>query len=213
MIRISCTLLEQVRVAPAQHGKMIATIEKPKPGGSHGMFAYWQDTAKLIHDGKLTISEAVTYLQNKFLRFDDTVNNSRKQIKLVEQLIKYCATYKKNKFEFVDSKHHMNWDIVEGVRLTGLTPWVVHNRDGYFSYVTIEHTVDWQSQLRFPLIQQYLTANHIDCDVTEMQVGVYFLETDQFEFRNYSNREIRLYISETGNIFQSVLDEYTKWKK
>ncbi len=213
MITISCTLLEQVRVSPTAHGKIIATTDKPKSGGQHGMFAYWQDVVKLVHTGDLTISEGIKELQNKFNRFDSNLRNSNKQSKLIEQFAKYCASYDKQKFEFIDSKHQMKWDIVNGVRLTGLTPWVVHNKDGYFSYIITEQPFDWQSQLRFPLIQQYLIDNHIECDSNEMQVGIYCLETNSFEFKNYSKREIQTWVSKTGEIFQTVLDEYQKWKK
>lgn len=213
MIRISCTNLEQVRVAPAQHGKMIATIEKPKSSGRRGMFTCWQEAASSFHTTNVSVSETVKLLQKKFMQFDENLVNSRRQAKLADQLTNYCALYEKSKFEFIDSKHHMNWDIVAGVRLTGNTPWVVHNSDGYFSFIPVEQPIDWQTQLRFPLIQQYLSSNHIECDVTEMRVGVYCLTTNKFEFKVYSTNEIQMFISETGEIFQTVLDEFNKWKK
>lgn len=212
MIKIPCSMLEQVRLAPTAYAQMIAKSDKPKSGGSHGMFAYWQDVAKLVHTDELTLPEALKELQNKFIRFDDNLRNRSKQSSLLEKLPKYIAQYEKHKFQFIDTKHKMKWDIAEGVRLTGLTPWVVKNQEGYFSYIFTDATLDWRDQLRFPLIQQYLTGNNIDCDITEMYVGIYCLETNSFDFKSYSSKEIKMWVSEAGNIFQTVLKEYLKWK-
>ncbi len=213
MIKIPCSILEQVRQAPGAHAQIIALSDKPKSGGSHGMFAYWQDTVKLVHIGELSISEAIKELQNKFIRFDDNLRNRSKQSNLLDKFPSYCTEYAKQKFSFIDTRHQMKWDIVEGVRLTGLTPWVVFNGRDYYAYLITETPQDWRSQLRFPLFQQYLIDNHIECDVSEMNVGTYCLETNSFEFKNYSPKEIQTWVSETGKVFQTVLKEYNKWKK
>jgi hypothetical protein len=213
MIKISCSILEQVRKAPDLHAKSIATIDKPKTGGSYGMFACWQDTVKLVHTGELSVSQAIKELENKFLRFDDNVKNKAKQTYLVDSLPKYIAAYNKQKFEFIDSKHQMKWDIVEGVRLTGHTPWVVFNGKDYYAFLFIETELDWKNQLRFPLFQQYLIDHHIACELQEMNVGTYCLETGKFDFACYSKKEIASWVTETGRIFQTVLHEYRKFKK
>lgn len=206
-------MLEQVRKAPVAHAQLIAAATKPNTGGSHGMFAFWQDMVKLVNTGELTVAQAIHELQNKFMRFDDTRSNRSKQASLLEKLPMYCSLYEKNKFEFIDTKRKMKWDIVHGVQLTGFTPWVVHNKDGYYSYFLTEQPFDWEAQLKFPLIQKYLTDNNIECDITEMNVGIYCLATNSFDFKNYSPKEIKIWVSETGKIFQTVLDEYQKWKK
>lgn len=206
-------MLEQVRKAPAAHAQLLALSNKPNTGGSHGMFAYWQDMVKQVHTNEMTVAEAIKELQNKFIRFNDTLQNRSKQANLLEKLPQYCSLYEKKKLAFVDTKRKMKWDIVPGVQLTGFTPWVVHNDDGYYAYFFAEHPFDWEAQLRFPLIQQYLIENNIDCDITEMNVGIYCLETNNFDFKNYSTKEIKTWVSVTGEIFQTVLNEYNKWKK
>ena len=213
MIKISCSILEDVRKAPDLHARSIATLDKPKTNGTYGMFACWRDTVIKVHEGSLTLIEAIKELENKFIRFDDNVKNKSKQNYLLDALPRYISEYKKQKFELVDSKHQMKWDIIEGVRLTGLTPWVVFNGKDYFAYLLTETELDWKNQLRFPLFQQYLIDHHIDCELQEMNVGTYCLETRQFEFTNYSKKEISSWVDETSKIFQTVLREYHKFKK
>lgn len=212
MLTISCAILEQVRQAPAAHGQLMATNNQ-QPHGNYGMFAAWQDTVKRVHMGQLSEKDAIAFLKNKFIRFDDNARNRTKQNLLLDKLPTYLAAYKKRGFHFTEPRHQMKWDIVEGVRLTGLTPWVVAGNDVYYAYFIIENQVDWRSQLRFPLIQQYLTENHIDCDVHELQVGTYCLGTDRFDFKSFSEREITDQLTETGRIFRTVFTEYHKYKK
>ncbi|MEO8174289.1 MAG: hypothetical protein ABI581_14440 [Sediminibacterium sp.] len=212
MITISCAILEQVRQAPAVHAQLIAT-NNHQPHGNYGMFAAWQDTVKRVHNGQLGENEAVKFLQGKFIRFDDNVRNRTRQNYLLDQLPLYLTAYNKRNFIFTEPRHQMKWDIVEGVRLTGLTPWVVTGGENYFAYFIIENQVDWRNQLRFPLIQQYLSDNHIDCDVTDLQVGTYCLATNRFDFKSYTESEITDQLTETGEIFQTVFNEYNKHKK
>ncbi len=213
MIKIPCSILEQVRKAPAAHAQILAATDKPISQGSYGMFACWKDCAIKVHTGELNISQSIKELQNKFLRFDDNVKNLTKQTRLLDQFTKYIGQYEKNGFEFVDSKRQIKWDIIQGVRLTGHTPWVVHSKHGYFAYFLTEVPIDWKVQLRFPLLQRYLTDHTIDCDITEMSVGTYCLQTNEFDFTSYKSKEIEFWVSETGAIFQTVLTEYQKLKK
>lgn len=213
MIKIRCTSLEDVRKNPQVYAQLLALGDGKNGGGTYGMFAYWQDVAKQVHQHDLTVSQGIKELQNKFIRFDDTPKNKAKQDRLLEQFVKYCNLYDKNKFAFVDSKRQMKWELHDGVMLTGFTPWVVYNDDGYFSYLLTEEPFDWQKQLRFPLIQQYLADNKIDCSVTEMNIGVYCLATNKFEFRSYTINELKRTVTQTTEIFRSVKQEYSKLKK
>lgn len=213
MLRIRCSTLETVKASPIAYAQLLAFGDGKNGGGTYGMFAYWQDVAKLVHQNELTVSQGVKELQNKFIRFDDTAKNKAKQDKLLEQFVKYCTLYDKNKFAFVDSKRQMKWELFSGVMLTGLTPWVVYNDTGYYCYIVTEQLFDWQDQLRFPLIQQYLTDNKIDCDVTEMNMGIYCLATNQFDFRSYPKTELKKAITQTVSLFENVKLEYYKIKK
>ena len=212
MISIRCSILESVRKNPAAYGQLLAAGDGQNNGGTHGMFACLQDVARLVHLGEITEAEAVKELHRKFLRFNDTPENKRKQGNLVEQLVKYCKQYDKNNFEFIDSWRLMKWDFSPDTRLSGRTPWVVSNDEGYFSYILSENGFDWRSELRFPLFQKYLSENTIECHLNEMNVGIYSLADNKFIFKVYSAKEIADAIKETNGIFKNVYSEYKKKK-
>ncbi len=213
MLKIRCSSLEDVRKNPTAYAQQMALGDGKNNGGTHGMFAYWQDIAKLVHQNELTTAEGVKELQNKFIRFDDTPKNRSKQSLLLDQFVKYCNLYDKNKFAFVDSRRQMNWALCKNVSLTGLTPWVVYNDSGYYSYFVTEQPFEWQDQLKFPLLQQYLVDYKIDCDVTEMNMGIYCLATNKFEFNSYTKAELKKTVTLTTEIFEHVYDQFTKLKK
>lgn len=214
MLKIRCSILEDVRNNPVAYAQLLALDDPKNGGGTHGMFAYWQDVAKLLHTNDLkSTSEAIKELQNKFMRFDDTIRNKAKQDKLLEQFVRYCKQYEKNAFAFVDTRRQMKWPIHANVMLTGLTPWVVYNDSGYYSYIVVEKSFDWQNELRFPLLQQYLVDNKIDCDISEMNIGIYCLETNRFEFKSYEKRELKEAVRQTTSIFDDVYAEYSRLTK
>ena len=107
MLKIRCSTLETVRASPLVYAQLLAFGDGKNGGGTFGMFAHFQAVACRVHQNELTVSQGVKELQNKFIRFDDTPKNKAKQDKLLEQFVKYCHQYEKNKFAFVDSKRQI----------------------------------------------------------------------------------------------------------
>lgn len=131
---------------------------------------------------------------------------------MVEQFVKYCRLYERRQFEFIDGWRQMKWNIIPDVRLTGRTPWVVENNDSYYSYILSEKEFAWKEELRFPLFQKYLVDNTIECNIEEMNVGVYNLATNTFDFKNFSTKEVSNMIREAEDVFKNVYTEYKKRK-
>ncbi|UAY52735.1 hypothetical protein [Ferruginibacter albus] len=205
-------MLEQIRKNPIAYAQLLATEDKLKKGGSQGMFSYWQRIAKSIHSEELTISQGILKLENLFLTFNDNVKNKNRQTGLLKHLPKYCNEYKRMQFEFVDSKKFMQWDILPEVKLSGYTSWIVKNKTSFYSYFPLEKNIDWQAELRFPLIQNYLATNILECDSSELQIGIYSLESSSFEFKSFNKTEIEKAINETKIVFHQVFEEYEKKK-
>jgi len=211
-MKIRCSTLETVRKNPVAYAELLATGDGIKGGGSHGMFACMQDVARLIHLGEVDVNQGIKELQKKFQKFSITSKNKAKQELLTDQLVKYCRLYEKQSFVFIDGWRNMCWGITADVSLTGRTPWVVSNGKGYYSFLLTEKPFAWSSELRFPLIQKYLVDNTIDCPITEMNVGIYCLATNSFDFLSFSNEEILEVVTETRDIFRRVYQEYKRKK-
>lgn len=212
MIRITCSALEIARKNPTAYGQNLADGSYKKGGGSHGMFSCVQDVARLVHLGDLSVAEAIKELHRKFLRFNDTSYNKKKQEWLVERFVIYCRRYDENKFLLADGQRLMKWDFSADVRLSGRTPWVMANEKGFYSFILGENRFDWKSELRFPLFQKYLADNTINCELSDINVGIYSLTDAEFQFKNFTAAEILTAINEAGAILNSVFKEYKKRK-
>lgn len=212
MIRIQCSMLEQVRRNPVAYGQLLAANDKKNGGGTHGMFAYWQDIVKQVHLGEFDLNKGLKALKSKFLLFEENLKNLKKQDFLIDEFVNYCRLYERMKFEFVLSKKQIKWSLTSQTLLTGLTPWVVKDSKRFYAYFPLEQPVDWKHELKFPLIQEYLSKDIIECQPNQLQIGIYSLRAGSFEFKNFSSIEIKNAIAETKGIFQRVEHEYNKAK-
>ena len=177
------------------------------------MFACMVDVARAIHLGKLTLRQGIRELHSKFLRFKESKDNLLKQRKLVEYLVRYIRQCHSKKFQWEDGARRIQWSITNDVMLTGLTPWVVKDEDGYISYFVAESEFEWKSQLRFPLYQQYLSENTIDCSTNEVRIGFYFCDTNKFDVKSFNKRELKLAVDETGDLFTTLFTEFKRRRK
>lgn len=195
------------------YAQVLASNNVLSKGGTHGMLAYWQDVSLKVHLGDLNINQGIKELQRTFMNFDENIKNLKKQDFLQDSFIKYHTQFDKKGFKFLDTKRRIKWNITSSGLLTGLTPWVIKNNDKYYSYFFSEQPFDWDSQLKFPLIQEYLAENNVECDINQMNVGIYCLSNDRFSFRSFSQKELRLAVDETIEIFEKVDKEVNRIKR
>jgi hypothetical protein len=210
MIRISCSILERVRKNHAAYAEILSEEEKIPSRGTFGMFSHWKETAKRFHAGELNLSEAIKAFQSSFRRFEDTKRNREKQAKLEDEFIKYARHHKLDKLTGYQAPGRMAWPITAQIRLTGITPWIFQ-RDGlYYAYYCLEKTTDWQTELRYPLLQYHLSREILRCRLNVVYIGIYCLQTDQFEFRCFSLAEVRAAITEVTRLFNNLYTEYSR---
>jgi len=212
MIKIRSSSLQDVKQNPTAFAQNLLDGTETNRG-SRGMLAYWQDVAKELLQKKLDAFEAVNALQQRFIRFSDNRKNKQRQELLLEQLVKFADQCRKQKFVWEDGQHRIKWELYAGVTLTGLTPIVVQNNNEYFCFLMVDQLPDWQNELRFPLFQQYLADYELHCDIKELNVGIYQLSSNQFQFKKYSAKELADAINETSELFQQIQTQYTNLKK
>jgi hypothetical protein len=209
MLKISCSILEKVRANPMAYGELIA-VNNIKARGSYGMFSCWKDIARQIHVGKYSFNEGVTALKKKFSNYEENSINRAKQNRLLNQLSNYFKNYEAKEFEYISANKHIKWDIIPDVHLTGYTPWTVKNTNGFYAFILVENNTDWKSELRYPLLQQYLVNNVVKCGVADMSVGIYNLGTDNFDFINFPAKSLKEAVLETSEIFKTVHNQYKR---
>jgi hypothetical protein len=212
MITIKCTELEKVRKSPIAYAQLLAS-ENTSSAGSHSMFACVKEVARSMHTKEKTLSAGIKELQSKFLKYAINVQNTSKQEKLTDQFIKYFKAYEKMNFEWVDGNRQMKWNMASNSKLTGLTPWVVENEKGLYSYLITQNEIDWKNELRFPLFQKYLSDATLKCNLDKLHIGVFNLSTGSFDFNCFSTKQIKETVEETIVIFNEVTDAFKKIKK
>jgi hypothetical protein len=147
MIKIQCSILEQVRLNPTNFGKLLALNGSFNQGGSHGMFAYWQDISLKIHKEEFDLHMGLKELQKVFLNFEESPKNLKKQDFLQDAFTKYHTHFFKKDLKLIEAKRRITWNITSGGLLTGLTPWVFKSGTGYYTYFFSEQDIDWTNEV------------------------------------------------------------------
>jgi hypothetical protein len=211
MIRVPCSQLEDVRKNPIIFAQKLS--EDKAPGGSRGMFADWQTVIKEVHLKDISLGDAINSLQQKFLRFNITKDNLRKQEFLLDRLQPYCEEFNSLKYKYLGSGNHIKWKLIPNVMLTGLIPFTASLDNDFMAYFIVEKPISWKSQLKFPLLQYYLANNYFKCGLENLKIGTYCLETNRFDLKNYNQEEIEDAILETTDLFTRISDEYDRTTK
>lgn len=208
MISISCSSLETARINPKAIAQRL--LSKGGSQGSRGMFANWQDHIRSIHSKNIDPSAAFLNLQQSFLKFATNQANTTKQDYLLDHFYPYLEKFEKSGFSYLESKCRMKWYLVTDGKLGGELPYVVKHKSGFAAYYFAERNFNWKGELRFPLIQRYLSANNLGCEDKDIQVGIYCLEQDSFQLENFKSDDVEIAIEEAKGIFFKVIEEYNK---
>jgi hypothetical protein len=209
-MNIQCSKLEKLRLDPKAFAKILAADEI-STGGGVGMLSYFKIVARKVHIGELDLNDGIKELSSKLISFSPTSKNKARQDYLLEAFVKYFKAIEKQKIDFVSGQKRISRDFGPHVKLTGLSPWILTDSKKYISYFISEWGFDWESELRFPLYQEYL-AHHLDCKTETISVGIYNLEDDKLEIKSFSSGDILTTVQETGQLFDFVYKEYKKLK-
>jgi hypothetical protein len=211
MITVSCKDLQQVKADPALYAANLISKGNEQQG-QHGMFAQWKTIARELHVKELSISDALNKLSLLYSMWNINPRNAVRSDFFHEALVQYEKLFNKKGWTLLEGNHRMKWPLHQQVTLGGYTPWVASKGESYFSYLFTEKSFDWKEELRFPLIQHYLATKILDCDMKDLQIGVYSLADHSFNLKNFSPREIALARNETRRIFTRFNNEYIKRK-
>lgn len=207
MIKVKCSELELARTDPKGYGQLMAAGGS-KTGGGYGMLARVKTVLKEMLDEEFSVSQGVKKIEQKFIGFDSTVENKNKQAALIKGFVAFCDYLKKRKLVLVEGIKLMKWDFTKDVLLTGQTPWVFKNEEGFYAISFSERPTAWKDQLKHPLFQSYLADIIIKCDLNEMNVGVFCFQTGKLEVSCFKEEEIDNCFAQTETILAEVYKGY-----
>lgn len=213
MIRVSISNLEYVRNYPEQFAKSLLT-KPPIQGGGVGMFGQFKNAIYKVHNGDLNITDARNLLLNQYSVYKVSRENKAKQDNLISGYENYFPLLEELGLSYADGMHQIKWSSLHSnVLLSGLTPIVLTDNKEYYCHFYTEHPIDWESELKFPMVQEYIANSTLGCDSQTLNIGLYCLSDSMFFFRKYSKKEIKGAVTETSSLFGKVDTEYTKLKK
>jgi hypothetical protein len=190
MNKISFSQLESARKNPVAFAKSLTT-----PTGSNPRFSKymaWQLAVNHYHKEKGDLSEALNYFEAIFMRrFVDNHKNKVERENWILELDAYAADDVKRKLTYVEHKKRVSISVTNKVRLGGELPLIkMNNTGGYSIYFFARESAQWESELRFPVIQNYVASTLYGVDLSEVEVGVYSLDLKKHLQRTFTQKEI-----------------------
>ena len=207
MKSFSITQLEIARKNPSNFANSLK--EGTFSGGSFGgrpKSMRWFD-AVIVYHTTSDISKAISALEQSFSNRKDTVYNRRELEKLIIALDNYTEEH--NKLGYIHSDNRINIKITFSpqVKLTGWI-WILNMKSdggyaGYFVSKDIDE-INWRSELRFPVIQEYIANSIYGCALDNVDVGIIDFHTGKHYHMCYSEESIKDAITEINNIGRTI---------
>ncbi|MCB9046767.1 MAG: hypothetical protein H6550_11600 [Chitinophagales bacterium] len=214
MIEIRCTKIEQCRNQPALYGKLLALKQALQEGQNgnfnSGMSSKWRSAALTVHHGA-DIDTAYNNLAFNLGTFSSKACKE-KQEPMLDSFTSYFEQLNNNGWQFKYGNKQVSWQgLHDEVKMTGQAPWIMERNGRYHChYITEKPYPGWQQQLRYPLLQQYIANNILDCDPQLVSIGIYTILDKQFIMMRYAEDELQEAQAEARNIFADVHRAFTR---
>lgn len=133
------------------------------------------------------VKAARQHLREKFLKHN-LKNNSRIQETLT-RLNAYMNWFQSERITIIDSRVRLNFSLGHGLILSGLISRVDMTTKGYRAILLDEIPLQWEDELRMPLIQRSL-ARAYSRPEDRFMVGIQELDASALEVTSYSKTDI-----------------------
>lgn len=203
MTKFSISKLESARQNPTQFAQ---TLKSNDSGGGARFSKYmaWQLSVFKYHTTN-DLSQAINYFENTFRRnFADSPKNDRQREDFILTLQAYATEHDKLGLTYVEHKKRIGIDLSQKLKITGEIPLIHLNSNfGYSAYFFTKDSTTWESELKFPVIQDYM-ANFYGVDLSEVVVGIFGIDTEQHSQITYSDQDVVDAINELNRIGQTI---------
>ncbi len=190
MNKISFSQLESARKNPTSFAKSLSIPSGNLPRFSK--FMAWQLAVYRFHKDKGDLTKAVNYFQATFMKnFTHNSKNIAERDDWIFDLQTYTTNHIKRKLTYIEHKKRINIPLTSKVRLGGELPLIKMNtKGGYSVYFFSRENNLWESELRFPIIQNYVASTLYGVDLSDVEVGVYSLVFKKHLQKSFTQREV-----------------------
>lgn len=204
MNKISFSQLESARENPSAFAKSLDNPDGSAPRFSKYMS--WQLAVFKYHKERSILSKAIKYFEEMFLKnFSDNAKNRIEREEWIEQLDAYAKDESKKKLIYIEHKKRISIPLTNKIRLGGELPLIkMNNKLGYSVYFFSRKDTLWEDELRFPIIQNYISKTLYNVDLSEVEVGVYSLDLKKHLQTVYKLTEVQDALIELASIGNAV---------
>ena len=215
-MNLSLFELERARKDP----KRAAVLKLRKFGGLKPTFPmYWIYAAKLFHKLKAqndsqAETQAIQYFsQHCQSKLFDNSEFDQKLLTYSRKLQKYFKNYTDLGYPTVQTNKAVQFDDIFGHFISGKIARLDIIPSGGFAATNFEaRPSDWRTQLRVPIIQKAL-ANELRCPASEVQVGMYCIESGKHDYITCSDTKISDAVAELQNILTVIEAEKKRLRR
>jgi len=206
--RFSISKLELARINPKDFGTHLKE-DSPEPFTNSPKSVRWLNAVGVYHkEGNL--SDAINNLENSFSNRKKNKKNIAEVETLINALISYVNDHSFLEYNFFSHRHKMEINLSDKLKTTGWI-WIINKTyNGFSGYVIVNDndSHNWQNQLRFPIIQNYIATKIFKCPIENVEVGIinyyegkHHKTTFSQEDITYSLNELKLIGNEISSLF------------
>jgi hypothetical protein len=212
MKKVSLPNLEKARANPSKFGKSILDGSLDVYYGGRPKSVRWLEAILQYHNTN-DLSKAITKLENSFSNRKDTPAHRKELEDLIWSLDNFIKEIEKSNLILIENKKTMNKIITSQIRLSGWI-WLIYMKPegGYVGYVVSSDfdEINWMLELRFPIIQDYISNSLFGCDIKDVDVGIIDYTIGNSNLICYPQEQITEAIDElqkVGNIISNIVIE------
>ena len=75
---------------------------------------------------------------------------------------------------------------------------------GFSAYFITRENINWETELKYLVIQSYIASNTFNCNVTEVEVGYIDYYSGEFHEISFSAKEIKSAVNELKDIGETI---------
>jgi hypothetical protein len=202
--KFSITQLEKARKSPFDFAKALKNGTSTSSGFGYPKSLRWLNAIFKFHQGD--INQAILSLEKGFSQRKDTPKNRREVENFIEAISSYEINIKKKGLLFVKSREAITIEINSSLKITGIIPLIYMNpSNGFSAYFISKENEHWQTELKFPVVQNYIANEVFNCEISDVQIGYIDYYSGLFHDTIFTDKEIKSALKEVTAIGKLIM--------
>lgn len=204
MLNISISKLEQARKNPQVFAASLSEI--PKGFGGSGSFnGTFKSYIGKFHDDNENKEKYNRQLQDAYkLKFVENLKNNKRAEKYCKAFANYTDYMLEHGFGLDNFFTRINLKLLSDVLLGGNSPILSSSDTRNMAFSIEENPSSWQHELKYPILQKYLADKYYKCELDKVEIGVFNINSCQFELKVFNSIEIEEAFEEARNVLGEV---------